>query len=341
MSFEFRASNPSDTPRLISLFQNALGMHPGSPGLDPRCLAWKYWDERRDWNGPRSYVLTKDGVIMAHAGIWPLVLGTRDRPVQGIQMIDWVAAHETAGAGLALLRRLAGMFDFVYSIGGSDMTKKLLPALGFRVCTSAWRAARPVRPMAQILNYPEKNWRLIPRLLRNCWWSIAPSERRDLPWTAHPISPEELLTTGAELSYSSRSSVFFEYMERCPIANFGLWRILESGKPIGFFSLAVVRTQARVGGIWLREAKKEYWRVAYSVAQRTARSMSGVFEILAGGSKGPSGEAAARAGLRIRSELPVFVLETKGKPSIPDDFEFQLLDDDSAFRDSGADLYLT
>lgn len=341
MSLLFRPSEPSDAPQLSSLFENSLGMPAGSPGLNLRVLNWKYWEPRGDWGAPRSYVLTKEGMIVAHAGIWPLVLHSEGSEVRGIQMIDWAASHDSAGAGVALMRRLAGMFEFVYSIGGSHMTRKLLPAAGFRVSTTAWRAARPIRPIHQLWSHQTKNWTLIPRLFRNYYWSSRPRGKQNSRWMAHQISPRQLLVPGTSLPYVLRPYEFFEYLGRCPVAKFTLWRILESEKPVGILSLAVVKNQARVAGVWLQNRSEEGWGNAYNLAQQTARTMSGVFEVVAGGSKGISTEAAVGAGLRVRSELPVFVLEAKNKPSLPRDFEFQLVDDDSVFRDSGPNDYLT
>jgi hypothetical protein len=339
MSFSFRSTSPGDAPQLASLFKNVLGMPPGSPGLDPRLLAWKYWQARADWTEPRSYVLEKEGRIVAHAGIWPLILGSQDCPVRGIQMIDWAASHEASGAGLALVRRFVNMFDFIYSIGGSDITQKILPAFGFHVHTRAWRAGRPLRPIRQLLTHQTRNWILIPRLFRNYLWSRTPPRRRRHPWTARQISPSQLITQ-PDGSCSPRPSAFFQYLEQCPTADFTLWQILQSDEPLGFFSLAVLCGQARIAGIWLQDTTKEAWQLTYALAQETAQSMKNVFEVVAGGTAGISAQAAEQAGLRVRMVIPVFVLDKKGKASLPHDFQFQLVDDDSAFR-TGSSNYLT
>jgi hypothetical protein len=342
MSLSFRTTNPSDGPRLAALFKNMLGMSPGSPGLDPKFMAWKYWEPRADWNEARSYVLEKEGVILAHAGIWPLTFTFQSgaNPARGIQMIDWAAASDAAGAGLALLRRLVAMFDFIYSVGGSDATRRILPIFGFRPCAKAWRAARPVRPIGQILTHQTKNWKLLPRLFRNYIWSRYPIETLDHGWTAHQVSPDQFISCADPLC-SARSQAFFEYLHRCPTADFTLWQIAESNVSIGFFSLALVRGQARIAGLWLRDSKQETWKTAYLLAQRTARSIKSVFEIVAGGTEGVSAEAATQAGLRVRETVPVYLFVPKSKCNFPEGFQFQLADDDEAFLDSGSYSYLT
>ena len=104
-------------------------------------MAWKYWDRRDDWEGPRAYVLERNGIVVAHAGIYPLTFGAGE--VRGVQMIDWASAEDSPGAGLALLQKLCTMFDFIYSIGGSAMTCKILPALGSIEYSRQWKGASP------------------------------------------------------------------------------------------------------------------------------------------------------------------------------------------------------
>ena len=109
-------------------------------------------------------------------------------------MIDWCAAKGSPGTGLALVQKLAAMFDFMYSIGGSDQTRKVLPAFGFVEVTKAWTAARPLRPLRQILTHQTVNWKLAPRLARNCLWSKSPAA--DAPgWRTVVITRDHITRT--------------------------------------------------------------------------------------------------------------------------------------------------
>lgn len=341
MGFVLRPTHPGDTPQLAALFKDSLGMQSGSPGLQPEVMSWKYWQRRDDWTEPRSYVLEDGAKIVSHAAIWPLTFGSGTTAIKGIQMIDWVAASQSPGAGLALVRRFAGMFDFIYSIGGSESTRKILPLFGFRACAKAWQAARPLRPIRQAFTHQAKNWKLAPRFLRNFLWSQYPRLDLDQPWAVRRIVADESISTADQFS-SPRSKSFFEYLQRCPTADFTLWQILDRQTPVGFFSLAIVRGQARIAGIWLHNATEAGWQTAYTLAQRTARSVSGSpVEIVARGTEGITATAALKAGLRIQSRVPVFLLNASGKWVLPDNFQFQLADDDATFLDSGSHNYLT
>jgi hypothetical protein len=51
-------------------------------------------------------------------------------------MIDWCAAKDSPGDGFSLVQKLASVFDFMYSIGGSDMTLKAAPSVDYAAFSS-------------------------------------------------------------------------------------------------------------------------------------------------------------------------------------------------------------
>ncbi len=91
----FRASTPDDSARLTALFAEAFDCPPDSSLFNPALMAWKYWDHREDWTEPRSYVLERDGRIIAHAGLWPAKFGDGQR---------WLRGYPASTAGLRLCR---------------------------------------------------------------------------------------------------------------------------------------------------------------------------------------------------------------------------------------------
>lgn len=308
-------------------------------------MAWKYWDRREDWTGPRGYLLEKDGAITAHAGIWPLTFGAGDNALRGIHMIDWASAKEAPGAGLALVQKLAAMFDFIFSIGGSEMTCKVLPAFGFVEYTKEWKGVRPLRPLRQILTHQTRTWTLAPRLLRNWWWAMPKSSSSYKSWKAREIRPEEispeLYLSGnvADAGCSPRPPGFFEYLLRCPLTRFHLYGIAEGGEPKGHFAISLVRGQARVAGVWLRQPTREAWTAAYLLAGETALGLKGAYELVASGSGGVSRQGAAQAGFRTVEGLPVYMLNKKRNLTLSAEFPFQLSDSDAPFLDAGTASY--
>jgi hypothetical protein len=343
MKANFRATTPADRTQISNLLVHAFGDRPAPALIDPDLMAWKYWEARGDWPGPRSYVLERGGRLIAHAGIWPVSFADQN-PVHGVQMIDWCAAKDSPGAGVALVQKFADMFDFIYSIGGSDTTLKVLPAFGFTEVTRVWIGARPLRPLRQMLTHQVVNWKLALRIARNWRWSSSPARTSYHAWQTVAMQPSEIPTgsiSAGQSFFAVRSPAFFEYLSRCPSVPYQLHRISNDNGLQGYFALGILRGQARIGGVWLCRPCEEHWRAAYSLAQEAALRLKGAYEIVATGSMGPSGKAAVAAGLRIMGDMPVFLLNKKSRFTMCPDFQFQMSDDDAAFRDLGEPSYYT
>jgi hypothetical protein len=262
-------------------------------------------------------------------------------------MIDWASSEESPGAGLALVQKLAALFDFIYAIGGTEMTRKALPAFGFAEHGRQWNAARPLRPWRQIITHQNRNWKLAPRLARNSVWALTKTPRGSAgEWKSEEISaagiPEEQYTSHAgDTCFSPRPPAFFEYLLRCPAGQVRLYSMHGERGPEGHFALGLIRGQARLAGVWLRNPGRDAWRAAFRQAQQVAGVLSCAVEIVAAGSAGASGEGAALAGLKMVQDAPVYLLNRKGKLHLSPDFQFQLSDNDVFFLDSGEASYWT
>lgn len=328
MKSTFRATTADDYAKLAELLAKSFDSKTSAPSFDRRLMGWKYWDRREDWPEPRSYVLERDGHFIAHAGLCPMVFES----ATGVHMIDWVSAKDAPGAGLAIVQKLAAKFDFIFAIGGSELTIKVLPAL-FAETAHAWTAARPLRPVRQILTHQEQNWKLPARLARNFAWSKSRAAKPLPGWKSVSISPDEIV-------YRERPPEFFSWLLRCPTAHFSLHGISKDGEPQGHFVITVIRGQARVA-VWLRQPSPEHWRAAYSLAQGTALGLKDAFEIAARGTDGPSAAAAAKSGLHVVNRAPVYLLNKRTGFRFPPDFQFQFSEDDQAFLDTGVAQYYT
>jgi hypothetical protein len=342
----FRATTSGDLSAIRALLQQAFGVPSSVPFLDPAVMQWKYWTHRDDWTEPRSYVLEKNGAIAAHAGIWPVIYETGEQAIRGIQMIDWASAKDSPGAGLSLVQKLAAKFDFIYSLGGSEMTEKILPAFGFVEHSREWRGARPIRPVQHILTHQTRNWKLAPRLVRNFMWSLQKGSGRNQDWQVEELAPQNISSAlfskeMQEARSSPRPPAFFEYLATCPSGEFSLHGLTKAGRQQGHFALVLIRGQARVAGVWLLDPSLENWRTAYALAREAAARIKGAYEIAVAGTTAVSAQAATESGLRVTPGRPVYLLNKKGKFNVPKDFQFQLSDDDAVFLDPGESVYWT
>jgi len=341
----FRASTQADLPNISELLISAFDAPPAAPFLEPALLRWKYWDPREDWAGPRSYVLESRGRIVAHAGIWPVEFSLNGRHFRGVHMIDWASAKDVPGGGLALVQKLAALFDFIFAIGGSDSTRKALPAYGFAEIGRTWIAARPLRPVQQALTHQSRNWKLPVRLLRNAYWSLAPRVEAARGWTASEITAEQaesrLLDSPSDAVFSPRTIGFFQYLLRCPAMRFRLYQIAREGQVQGHFVLGVSRGQARLAHLAMCDGGEEALRSAYTLADQIARRLAGANEMIIRGSEGLASKAILKAGFRCLGGAPVYLRSGKTGFTFPKDFQFQLAENDEAFLDSGEFSYLT
>lgn len=344
MKSVFRATTPQDEATLISFLARAFSSPLDAEFLQPDLIRWKFWAAREDYSEPRSFVLEQEGKIVAHAGIWPLILRTKMEKAHGAHMIDWASDPRSPGSGVALLQRLCNRFDFIYAIGGSQMTQRVLPAFGFKTVAQAWSGARPLRPIRQMLSHPSLDWKSPGRFARNALWSMTPLSSKLEGWT---VDVPDLSGTADEaaradsFSCAPRPNAFFRYLECCPVARITVVQLQKDGREQGRMALSLLHQQARVAGVWLNRASPENLRVAYGLAQQAARRMRSALEIAAFGSTSVSARAADSAGLRIRSYQPVYLLRRKGTtlPALP--FEFQAADNDAAFLSEGRTAFLT
>jgi Acetyltransferase (GNAT) domain len=312
----FRATTPDDAPRLTAFLSHAFSMDLSAPFLDPALMRWKYWEPRADFGDARSYVLERAGRIVGHVALWPAALDTAAGRAAGIQMIDWASDPAAPGAGASLVQRLLRTYDFIYSIGGSEMTRRVLPALGFQQAASVWIAARPLRPFVPRRG-ESLRWKSIGRMGRNLWWALTPDSAS--------------VASSAPSAPIPRTAAFFDYLARCPAAAVRVHNIVERGARQGHLALSTAHGQARVAGVWLDRPSGAGLAAAYTLAQRLARSDRRAPEITAMGSS-PASEAAARAaGLRVRARRPVYLAQRKGM-TLDRSIEFQIADDDACFR---------
>src|SRR3974390_3086016 len=167
MSSAVRPSTPEDGPAIIALLA-AAGL---AANVGPRELEWKYWQERTDWPGPRSFVLTKDGEILAHAAMVPGVLAWQAERARALHLIDWGARRSASGAGVSLMKYIGRQADVLLAIGGSAQTLQILPHVGFRPCGTTTSLVHTLHPLRLLKTGVARGWKRLPRVARSIWWA--------------------------------------------------------------------------------------------------------------------------------------------------------------------------
>jgi Acetyltransferase (GNAT) domain len=344
----FRATTEADHEAIAELMTRVFGNESAALYHSRPHQYWKYWQPRAGWSEPRSYVLENGGKMLAHGCVWPMPVATRDRKWKGIYLIDWAADPAApAGIGIVLLRRVAELGDAICAIGGSEMTRAIMPKIGFRAFNEMWTGARPLRPMAQILTHQSRNWKLAARLVRNTAWRWNPWPAPPRGWsaeatTARQIPAELWPRPDSDFAVGSRDAEVFDYLAQSPWAKCALFRLDRDRAPAGYFCLTLAGRQARVADLWLTSRSAEDWAAALLVAAREARRLwREAAEITASASLPWSQEGLKLAGFRAISKDAILFYSRDGFAGEATRFHLQMLDSDFSFLHGVGEEYRT
>jgi hypothetical protein len=312
-------NDPALRETLVSFLLATFRLGPEAPFVQPALLRWKYDEPRPDWSGPRSFIWKEGDTIAAHACMCPVTYSLPSGDVTGSYLIDWAAARTFAGAGVKLLRAVAGRCDTLFAVGGSADTRRILPKLGYRHICDLRFYARVLRPWRQFRTDPfPRRWKAPLRLGRNAIWSLAPLPTRVGDWSERRIdtfdsSAQLLFDARADSAFpcSRRTPELMNYYLRCPAAVFTAAYLLRAGVPLGWYVLSRVAGQVRIADIWVNSGSADDWSAAYILALRAASGDPEACELVASASIPPAVEAVTRAGFRFHHAEPVFVLDPR------------------------------
>jgi len=317
-----------------------------APFLNDRHLRWKYYAEREDWPGSRSFVLAEASRLVAHACAWPVTVLWNDRKIAGFHPIDWAASAGVPAAGALLLREMRKLAEISISVGGTDVAQKVIANTGYRPAGEMKYYARPLRPWLQAGTHQRRNFKLPARLARNWWWAMRWPVTAPSTWSAERVAPEqipaEVLPVSSErLTACARSAAQFRYFEQCPIGRHELYLVRERGIVKGYFLLSFVPGQARVADAWARSGEIDEWEALYRRAMRTAFDAGKAAEITAASAHEAGHYALRRCGFRMYQALPVMLFDPKrllrGAPPV----HWQMIDNDFSFLHQGRPEYVT
>lgn len=336
MKRNIRASNPADAPAITAVL-SAAGLNPNS---EPQQLHWKYWRERKDSPGPRSYVVTKGSDIIAHVGLVPATSTWRGRQVKLIQLIDWAARPAEIGAGVMLMKHVSGLCDAIFSVGGSAQTLQILPRIGFRSrgCVSGY--VRTLHPLHLVRCARNSGWRLLPRFLRSGIWTMTAPRRFSDDWRVRRIFADQvpsvlrvLPASTDDMTVLERTEGLFSHALMCPIAAMELYAVERAGRLRGYFVLALVPAQARLADCWMDSGDPTDWRALVQCAVREAKGRPGVAELVVWANDPMLSGALLECGFHERRVLQLQWL-TNDSDAPTGILRVQMLDADAAYDDA-------
>lgn len=329
-----RPSTPQDGPAIVALMQSA--------GLDPHThpahLQWKYWQARADWTGSRSFVLTDGRDLLAHAAVVPGALwygGTRARV---IHPIDWAARPNALGAGVALMKQIGRMSDFLLSIGDNEETSRIMPLIGYSRCGTVTGYVRALSPLGILKGPSAPSWKLASRVARSYLWSLSAPTAELAGWRVRQMGDTEVARLAEAFPKRSPNMALFErtpelvrHVLGCPIVAAELFVLERAGQTGGYFILTYAPGQARLADLWMNSEDPADWQALVHGAVRQAMSKGGLAELVAWSSDPQLSEVFEPCGFHARLTLPIYLRRSGEAPLPQEDMRVQMIDSDAFY----------
>lgn len=329
-----RPSRPEDAPDIIALMRQA-GL---DPHVDPGHLRWKYWQERLDFGEPRSFVLTDGRELLAHGAAIPGVLRWGSQRARAIHMIDWAARRDAVGAGVQLMKYVGGLTDFLFGIGGSAQTLKIMPLIGYRLCGTVAGYVRTLSPLALLRQPTAKSWKLGPRWVRSAIWQRPVRASTIGEWRARRIESNEverivdvLPNDGQRCAFLERSPGFLRHALACPIVPVELHAVERAGRIRGYFVLSFAPGQARMADWWIDSEDSGDRQALLELAASRATSRAGIAELVTWSGDSATSRDLVAGGFHERLTLPIFLRASSGLEVPVQGVRVQMLDNDAFY----------
>ena len=331
---QFAAAQPSERAAvgefLLSVFKDPRM-------IGPELLQWKYFDEREDWPGSRSYILKQRERILAHGGVDPVILCTSRGEVSAIHGSDWAAAAGAPGVGIMLLQNVAELADIYLVPGGTQQTRMILPEIGFRSFGERFTYSRVVRPWLHMRAGRSRGWKGPVRLGLNLVRNLAPLSSSN-GWSSVPVdsfgdAELPVLQRGQDPRSirCRRTPKVLNYLLACPVAAVSAFLLVRGTQPQGYYILSRVGYQMRIADLSVNSDSPADLQAGYSLAARTAAADPAVSEVLTAVSTEMAREALARNRFRLLDRRSVLMLDRKGLLDGAPPLDLQLLDGDEFY----------
>jgi Acetyltransferase (GNAT) domain len=274
---EIRAAQLDDLPAVAKLLLRVYQFEPSDHHADLELLEWKYLRARPGWEGSRSYLIEKDGQIVAHCGICPVTFRLPDgNVVNSLTMMDWAADPTVKGAGRMLFRKLMEMAPTSFIIGGTAATRNILPRIDFRPAGETLAFTGWLRPWQEFRLRPHTR-RSIPRLLHGLTHPARNRSGGSAEWDFVGVTrfDNSLLTslqgTKREWTFCQRTLADLNYMLDCPHVKMEGFLLRRQGQLVGYFIIGKMEWEARLLDLVVDSADPNDWILASMMVTKAAR----------------------------------------------------------------------
>lgn len=318
----------------------AAGLH---PPVDPKHLHWKYWLERPEWPGSRSYVLTDGAELLAHLAVIPLSCRSDSGTLRIASVVDWAARPHEVGAGARLMKYVGSLTDALLAVQPSAEACKVMRLIGYRPQRIVTGYVRTLFPLRLLRESSGPKWRLPSRLTRSILWTVAAPRAAPDGWQTQQIAAEHidrivpvLPHNRQALTVLGRTEPQLRYMLGCPAVPMKLYACQREDRMRGYFVLAFVAGQARLVDCWAESVDPSDWCALIQSAVMEAKRDRRVAELAAWANEPLLAQSLTACGFHARFTAPVYLRPNRDGLITRDALRVQMLDSDAAYLCGGS-----
>lgn len=132
--------------------RRSLVEHLGRFGLPPEIVDWKYYGRSRGAD-PTGLAWVRDGRVQGTVGLIPFSVQVSGTKLPAAWTCDWLVESPEAnpGIGIVLLRKARELIDPLFTVGGNDVTRRLVTRMAAATVEDAaeeWHLALRVGGLA-------------------------------------------------------------------------------------------------------------------------------------------------------------------------------------------------
>lgn len=337
MTTAIRATEHKDLPALAEFLARVYQFDPTDYHADTQLLVWKYLHPSFGWDGSRSYLLERDGEIVAHCGICPVTFHLTDgTTVNSVTMMDWAADPSAPGVGVKLFRKLMEMAPTSFIIGGAPATRLITPRIGFRHVGEALTYAAWLRPWREFRMRP-RTCRSVLRLMHGLTHPVRNRHRASAGWEFAPVNQFDdsilplLNSTSRTWTYCQRTLGDLNHLLKCPHLRMQGFLLKRQGELIGYFVIGKAKWEARILDLMVDSDDGNDWNLACAAVTKAVRFDSQVCRIRAQATFSVFSSALAWNGYWCQYKEPIVIHDPTKALDRAFPVDFQLFDGDSGY----------
>ena len=329
-----RLTTASDLPALAKFLTGIFRLDAASSLANPRVLEWKYLWPRLGQTEARSYVVERDGRIAAHCAYIPVQFrlpggGT----VRSLTPVDWAADGSVPGVGTMLMSKLMKMAETSFVIGGSAVTRGLLPKIGFRQAGESWMCARWLRPWKEFRVRP-KGWQSGLRLLHGMAHMVSASSLSSREWKCVPLEKFDaslmpILQARGPATICERTVEDLNILLRYPAAKMKGFLLRQGERAAGYFILATGGWEVQIVDLMADSGHLQDWVSVYAVAIRAVIEEPLACRIRIQATLPLAVNALKQVGFWAQREEPILIYDPRKFLAEAWPINFQLVDGDA------------